>query len=76
MVKQRYIVNIVKPSILNLNRAAEYLGVSAYFLRNLVATGVIPCVSMQNGKSTRKTYAFTQSALDNWAQNINNRIER
>ena len=75
-MKQRYIVNIAEPSCMNLGKAAEYLGISAYFLRNLVKSGAVPCCSMQNGKSERKTYVFTRAALDSWANKIDNQIER
>ena len=75
-MKQRYTVNIVQPSILNLKKAAKYLGVSTYFLRNLVKSGIFPACSMQNGKSSRNTYVFTRAALDSWANKIDNQIEK
>ena len=75
MTRRQFTVNIPKTPVMNLGRAAEYLGVSKYYLRNLVKSGAIPCFKTQNGKSNRNTYTFKRAALDNWANDVNNRIE-
>ena len=50
----------------NLKEAAEYIGRSVPFVRRLAEKGFIPCKRVQNGKSERFTYIFSQSELDAW----------
>ena len=55
----------------NLKEAAEYIGRSVPFVRRLAEKGVIPCKRVQNGKSERFTYIFSQIALDSWIRGEN-----
>lgn len=43
----------IPPRLLNLSRAAEYLGLSPWTLRQLVANGVVPRVRLPIGRASR-----------------------